>query len=111
MRKFTNDERIPSRAAREQGLAEPLLTIEEQLDSVILELTRPIESAGKEITEIIISAPEPDDQFEFENRDGSNKDNTLRALTKSTGIPPDALLRLHLRDLNRLRDIYWAFGM
>ena len=111
MRKFTKTEQFASRAARDRGDAEPLLSIEEQLDSVILELTRPVEVSGEETSEITINAPTPDDILDFENRDGNTKETQLRGLTKATGIPPDALRQLHLRDFNRLRDLYWAFGV
>ena len=111
MRRFEAKERFSSRAARESGVADPLLSIEEQLDSVILELTRPIEVTGEEVTEITIKAPEPDDVLDFENRDRDSKQSQYLALTKVTGIPPDGLKKLHFRDFNRLRDLYWAFGV
>ena len=46
MRTFRKDERLPSRAARDRGDAPPLLSVEEQLEGVSLELIQPVEVNG-----------------------------------------------------------------
>ena len=109
MRRFLKQEQFASRAARDRGEADPLLTIEEQLDSVALELTKPINVDGKDTTEIVINAPTVDDLLDVQNREGNPKETQLRGLTNATGIPPEALRQLHPRDFTRLSELYWGF--
>ena len=106
MRKFAKDERFPARNDRD---AAPLLSVEEQLDSVILELTRPSQVNGKEATEITINAPTPDDILDIENRDADAKMTNYKKLADATGATADEIKNLHARDFNRLREIFWGF--
>ena len=109
MRKFSKQEQFASRAARDRGEAPPLLSIEEQLDSVALELTKPINVDGKPTDEIVINAPTVDDLLDVQNREGNAKETQLQGLTRATTIPPEALRELHPRDFTRLTEIYWGF--
>lgn len=106
MRTFKKEETFPT--PDERG-TNPLLSIEEQLEDVALELTRPISVDGQQTTEIIITAPTVDDIIDARSRDGNSRDAQLRSLTKATGIPPEALRELHARDFNRLTELYWGF--
>lgn len=109
MRTFLKDERMPSRLARERGDAPPLLTVEEQLDGVKLELMRPIEVDGEEITEVEIQAPTPDDILDGRMGDGQSKDAVYRGLSKATNLSVESLRILHGRDFQRLETLYWGF--
>ena len=109
MRRISKDERFASRAARGQGDAPPILTLEDQMGPVTLELSRPIEVDGVSTTEIEIIAPTVDDILDAQSGDGTTKEARIRNLVRATGIPPEPLKSLHGRDFTRLLDIYWAF--
>ena len=106
MRTFKKDEIFPTPTERGNN---PLLTIEEQLEDVALDLTRPISVDGTETHQVIISAPTVDDLIEARSPEGNAKDTQLRSLTKATGLPPEAIRELHARDFTRLTELYWGF--
>lgn len=107
-KRFLKDVRLPSRLARERGDAPPLLTIEESLNPVILELRRPVNSVGQELTELEISPPTPDDILDQQERD-ITKEDKKRMYAKSCNVLPAVIESLHGGDFSKLMDIYWAF--
>lgn len=109
MRRFTKEDYIPTRQNR-GVVTESILSIEEQLDSVVLELTLPVENVGEEITEITLCAHEPRDILDFEYAATDRQDVELRQIAKNTKVSRNAIEKLHPRDFNRLRALYWAFG-
>ena len=110
MRRFEKDEMIGPRGGR-GGAATPLLSVEEQLESVVLELTLPVEHVGEEITEMTLRAHEPADILDFEYAALPDRPNVeIRLLSDNTGVSQAAIRKLHPRDFNRLRALYWAFG-
>lgn len=109
MRTFRVKERIASRLERQGANAEPLLTIEEQLDGVKLELMRPVEVDGKEVSEIEIQAPNPDAILDARLGEAQSKDDIYKSFSKATGLSEDAIASLHGRDFDRLEKLYWGF--
>lgn len=109
MRRFSKEDFIPTRQGR-GGASEPILSIEEQLDSVELELTLPVEHTGADIVELTLVAHEPDDILDFEYAATDRKEVEYRLLSKNTGVAQAVIKKLHPRDFNRLRALYWSFG-
>lgn len=109
MKTIKRDEFISSRSARERGAAPPLLTTDEKLASVKLELIEEVDADGVKIKEIIINRPTVDDMLDQQIGDGS-KEETYRSLAKACqGVPPETIRTLHPRDFRYISEVYWAY--
>ena len=109
MLKIPKTKKFASRAARDRDQAPPLLSLEEQADSVILEVSFPIEVDGAQLTEITIRPPTGDDILDAQAREGDSKEAQKKTLSRATGLSPQTVGDLHGRDFTRVTDIYWAF--
>ena len=111
MKRFGKSDRFTSRAARDRGDAPPLLTTEELLHDTTLELLRPIEVDGKQVTEITITCPTVDAILDQQLQVEANKDQTLKSLaTVVTELEVEHIRQMHPSDFNKLSSIYWAYN-
>ena len=111
MNKFSKDDRLGSRLARERGDAPPLFDSEQVLQPTQLELCRPIKVKDKEITEVIINVPTVADILAPQFSEATEA-QTLQSLAKAceTEVTPAVLKTMHPRDFNKLSQIYFAYG-
>ena len=109
MLKIPKTKKFASRAARDRDQAPPLLSLEEQADPVILEVSFPIEVDGAQLEEITITPPTGDDILDAQARESDSKESQKKSLARATGLSPDTVGKLHARDFTRLADIFWAF--
>ena len=107
MRTFRKEERFPSRAARDRNDAAPLLTVDEQLEGVALDLIQPVEVNGANADSIIITTPTVEDILAVQRNTGD--EGEIIGLTRCTPLTADAIRSMHVRDFTRLRELYWGF--
>ena len=111
MRIITKEEIIMFSLPPEDEDYQPLLTIEEQIEGVVLELTTPVELDGVPTGELTVKPPIAEDLLNGADavRGKKNSARTVSLLAKSCGVPPKTIQKLHGRDLNRLATVVGAF--
>ena len=88
----------------------PLLTIEEQLEPVKIELIQEVEADGQPINEIVLRVPQNRDMLDAQLTPERTPDTTYKILAKACdGVPPETIEALHPRDLDYLTRHYWAY--
>ena len=83
MKTIEKEVRFPSRAARDRGDAPALLTVEEAMHPVKLELSRETEADGEKVKEITINVPTVDDILDQQMTQERTKEQTLTMLAKA----------------------------
>ena len=112
MRIITKEEIIVTTLTPDDEDYEPLLTIEEQIEGVVLELTTPVELDGVPTGELTVKPPLAEellDGADAGRKSSKNSARTVSLLAKSCGVPPKTIQKLHGRDLNRLATVVGAF--
>ena len=112
MRVISKTEYIPTEEDREEDDYEPLLTIEEQSEPVIFELTSPVESSGEMINELTVNPPRVKNVLRGGRKSKKQDDNdpkTEEFFAKACNVPVATIEELLLKDLNRLGDLIRAF--
>lgn len=108
-RTIKKHEMFPSQREVQRGNAESILSLEDQREPVILELSHPAKLDGMDVTEITVKCPSVGQILESQGQEERTKDSEIRALVRVTEWPPEALEALHVRDFLRLQALYWAF--
>ena len=85
----------------------PLLSVEEQLEGISLELIQPVEVNGTNTDSIVITTPTVEDILAAQRAVGD--DGEIIGLTRSTPLTADAIRSMHVRDFTRLRELFWGF--
>lgn len=110
MRRIGREERVSSRIARDRGDAPPILTPEEQLHPVTIELLRKVDGKDGDITEITVNIPSVDDILDQQMQTEPNKQSTYNMLAKACDeLTPTDLKTMHPRDFRVLSEVYWSF--
>ena len=95
-----------------------LLTVDEKVCLVTLQLTGPVDVSGESVSEVTMVPPTADDilgtqanapQNSREKNRQRNDVRIKRTLAKVCNLPLDTVGNLHGRDFNRLLNIFWAF--
>ena len=88
----------------------PLLSIEEKLKPVKLELIRETEADGIKVNEITLHVPTSRDMLTNQMTPERTADTTYESLAKACdGVTPAVIEALHVRDLNYLSRLYFAY--
>ena len=113
MRIITKEEQIRTELTVDDDNYQPLLSIEEQIEGVVLELTRPVEMDGVPTSELTVNSPTPADIIGSESRRQRGKDTdterSVALFAKACGVAPEVIQSLHIRDYSRLATVVAAF--
>ena len=113
MRIITKEEKVRTELTVDDEDYQPLLSIDEQIEGVVLELSRPVEMDGVPTTELTVNAPTPDDIIASESRKQRGKDTdterSIAVFSRACGVAPEVIKKLHIRDYTRLATVVAAF--
>ena len=114
MRTILKTEYIPTEEDRENDDYEPLLTLEEQSEPVVFELTAPVDHSGEKINELTVNPPKVKNALSRNNRGKNNQSSnddpqTQQFFAKICNVPVATIEELLLKDLNRLGNLVMAF--
>ena len=111
MRTIGKDERVASRMSRERGDSPPILTSEEKLHPVTIELLRELKTDKGNITAITVDIPTVDDILDQQMQIEPNKQTTLNSLAKvCQELTASQIKELHPRDFRVLGEVYSSFS-
>ena len=105
MKRFAVTDEIPDDLSE---LAEPLLTLEEQIETVVFELTKEIEVNGVPTKELELNAPSAL-ALSLASKIKKDDDRLFATMSKYVECKPSDLHPLHARDLRRLTNLMDAF--
>lgn len=109
MKRFNKEEKIPS-ADELLESGEELLTLDEQLGEVEVELTQPIDIDGAPRDTLVLKSPNAGQIMEVLNVKRES-DRPFVSLSKYCECSPTDLKKLHGRDISRLTSIVAAFSL
>ena len=90
---------------------EPLLTPEEQIAPVTLELTQAFKTPeGIDLTQLTVSPPKAKDMIKFQRMKMDETKRSILWFATLTGQPPETIEELHVRDFRRLSIVVNAFA-
>lgn len=113
MRVIEKTEYIPTEEDRDNDDYKPLLTIEEQAEPVVFELTTPVESSGEMINELTVNPPvtknvlKPRSRIHSKNNEESTRTDEM--LAKACNVSVETIGNILVKDLNRLGNLIMAF--
>ena len=102
MKRIDKNEKIWLPSDTEEDGYERLLEGDEYNEPVILELSKPIEISGAQVTELTINPPTADQMLRAQQGKGQMTARSTQYMAEICNVPLDAIRALSARDFNRI---------